>query len=114
MRMRVNTTGLIALILLCIGGGSGVVFIAAATSHYPFSFANSASISTNGGQCVRVGEPLYPTSQLIPLQSFVAAWQNTYQVTVNETAGIVTLRNPGGGGIGSITASTFSTPIISC
>lgn len=81
------------------------------------SSAGGSSTSTNGtstsGQCVTVGEPLFPYPESVPLQGFVQNMQAEYQVTVNETAHSVTIHNPAGG-IGQAAASTLTLPIVAC
>ena len=79
-----------------------------------FVFGMTQKPVSVAGLCVRVGEPLFPTIRIMPLDQFVSNMREVYQVNVNYTSNMVTIHNTSGGGIGSIDVPTFYVPIINC
>lgn len=91
-----------------------VVTVVAAVGVMGMSQAQkTGSTSASTSQCVIAGEPLYPTARLVQVQVFVTAWQSAYQVTVNQTTGLVTVRSASGG-VGSSSISEVSFSIVYC
>jgi hypothetical protein len=119
-------TGLVVLVAIAavtlISVGAAVVLMATHNSKQGSAQATTSSrvtslngsVSTGPVQCVQIGEPFYPSPKEVSLQSFVHNWESDYQVTVDETTGVVVVHNPTGGGIGSTNVSTLTVPIVSC
>jgi hypothetical protein len=68
--------------------------------------------------CVKAGEPLYPSTNTVPLAQFVNGWGPQsfwrYQITVDPDAHIVVVHNPSGRGVGSAALSTVTFPLVHC
>lgn len=76
---------------------------------------HNSSLSVTQSQqtsCVQAGEPLYPSTQLIPLSNFTQAWGSTYTISVNSTAHSVLVR--GANGVGSISLKSVTFDLLSC
>jgi hypothetical protein len=62
--------------------------------------------------CVKAGEPLYPSTQLIQLANFTTAWGSRYTISVNSTAHTVLVYGPNG--VGAISLKSVVFELLSC
>lgn len=106
------------LTLLLITAGFAVALVAGG---YTFTVSRggqsqqNSSLSVTQSQqnpCVKAGEPLYPSTQLIPLSNFTVAWGSRYTISVNSTAHSVLVQ--GANGVGSISLKSVTFELLSC
>ena len=76
------------------------------------SSQQSSATQTQQISCVQAGEPLYPSTQLIPLSNFVQAWESRYTISVNSTGHTVLVK--GANGVGSISLKSVTFELVSC
>ena len=72
----------------------------------------SPIITSQQTSCVQAGEPLYPSTQLIPLSTFTQAWGSRYTISVNSPAHSVLVQ--GANGVGSISLKSVTFELLSC
>jgi len=75
-------------------------------------YALFQSRSSQQNLCVKAGEPLYPTTQLIQLSNFTAAWGSKYTISVNSTAHTVLVYGPNG--VGAINLKSVIFELLTC
>ncbi len=93
---------------------AGALAVALAAGGYAITSQNMAASSTSSQQasCVRAGEPLYATTQLVPLANFTLEWGTKYVVSVNATAQTVLVEGANGVGASLVKSVTFD--LVAC
>jgi hypothetical protein len=76
------------------------------------SLAVTQSRTSQQNLCVRAGEPLYPSTQLIQLSNFTKDWGSKYTISVNSTAHTVVVEGPNG--VGAINLKSVIFELLSC
>ncbi len=74
--------------------------------------AFTQSRSSQQNLCVKAGEPLYPTTQLIQLSNFTRDWGSKYTISVNSTSHTVLVTGPNG--VGAINLKSVIFELLSC
>jgi hypothetical protein len=75
-------------------------------------YALFQSRSSQPNYCVKAGEPLYPSTQLIQLANFTKDWGSKYTISVNSTAHTVLVSGPNG--VGAINLKSVIFELLSC
>jgi hypothetical protein len=103
-----------ALAVALVAGG----YLLTSTQNRPGQSQQGSSVALTQSQsgqqnsCVQAGEPLYPSTELVPLSNFTLEWGGRYTISVNSTAHTVLVQ--GANGVGSISLKSVTFELLSC
>ena len=110
-RLAIQVTTAALAVALVAGG-----YLLTATQNRPSQQVSSTAVtqsqSSKQNSCVQAGEPLYPSTELVPLSNFTQEWGSRYTISVNATAHTVLVQ--GANGVGSIVLKSVTFELLSC
>jgi len=110
-RPAIQLIGAVLTVAL-VAGGYALLTNQAGSGQSQHASSGSSSQSQQTGECVKAGEPLYPSTLLVPLSNFTQAWGSRYVISVNSTSHTVLVQ--GANGVGAANVKSVSFELLSC